>query len=358
LEEEHRVSLVRDQRGRREFIAGTIKKSVPRYQVIGTSLRDEESGEYFPITKSIVDLFDSYGVEDTLSVFEDLGKGKVFNPAAVAAVVGRKKYGASKFAEMAAAGRRRKGKEEAGKKKPLTEKGKMRPGGGGRFAKLESEIASKNKSIEDSDLEKGRGPDIKTRKRRGSGKMGRFGIYIEDWKETEAQKEIRKEKEAGLEHQKEEAKNKYIEKSQDMQILSIDEALEKGRGPDKGPRKRRETGIRFASDLARQRTHKEVRAAVAEKYGEDWHKLPVGHETHQAGKNEFEKLYKEKYSGHLERVKKERPDLAVEKSQDMKILSIDEALEKGRGADKQKRKTKEGFGKFLKKAGRTQELKK
>jgi hypothetical protein len=51
--------------------------------------------------------------------------------------VGRKKYGAKKFAEMSAAGRSRK--------KAPKGKAKMRVGGGGRFAKLESEIASKNK---------------------------------------------------------------------------------------------------------------------------------------------------------------------------------------------------------------------
>ena len=34
--------------------------------------------------------------------------GKVRNPAAVAAAIGRKKYGAKKMAQMAAAGRKRK----------------------------------------------------------------------------------------------------------------------------------------------------------------------------------------------------------------------------------------------------------
>lgn len=72
-----------------------------------------------------------------------LEKAKVYDPAAVAAMVGRKKYGKEKFQEMAAAGRRRKTKEEAGKVKPRTAKGKMRVGGGGRFAKLEREITSK-----------------------------------------------------------------------------------------------------------------------------------------------------------------------------------------------------------------------
>ncbi len=37
-------------------------------------------------------------------------KGGARNPAAVAAVVGRKKYGAKKMAQMAAAGRKRKAK--------------------------------------------------------------------------------------------------------------------------------------------------------------------------------------------------------------------------------------------------------
>lgn len=36
--------------------------------------------------------------------------GGASNPAAVAASIGRKKYGASKMAKMAAAGRKRKGK--------------------------------------------------------------------------------------------------------------------------------------------------------------------------------------------------------------------------------------------------------
>ena len=37
-------------------------------------------------------------------------RGGVSNPAAVAAAIGRKKYGKQKFQKMAAAGRRRKGK--------------------------------------------------------------------------------------------------------------------------------------------------------------------------------------------------------------------------------------------------------
>ena len=36
-------------------------------------------------------------------------RGKVRNPAAVAATIGRKKYGAKKMGQMAAAGRKRKG---------------------------------------------------------------------------------------------------------------------------------------------------------------------------------------------------------------------------------------------------------
>lgn len=36
-------------------------------------------------------------------------RGGVSNPAAVAAAIGRKKYGASRFQKMAAAGRRRAG---------------------------------------------------------------------------------------------------------------------------------------------------------------------------------------------------------------------------------------------------------
>lgn len=39
-------------------------------------------------------------------------KGKVSNPAAVAAAIGRKKYGAAKMAKMAAAGRRRASKKK------------------------------------------------------------------------------------------------------------------------------------------------------------------------------------------------------------------------------------------------------
>ena len=121
-----------------------------RYQIIGRSIRDDVNSKYYPITKSIAEMFETYGVNDTLDVFETiiedgLSKGKVFDPAAVAAVVGRKKYGEKKFAEMAAAGRRRKGRVKEGKQKPLTAKGKARPGGGGRFAKLEAEVASKNK---------------------------------------------------------------------------------------------------------------------------------------------------------------------------------------------------------------------
>lgn len=38
-------------------------------------------------------------------------KGKVSDPAAVAAAIGRKKYGAKKFQEMAAKGRRRSSKK-------------------------------------------------------------------------------------------------------------------------------------------------------------------------------------------------------------------------------------------------------
>jgi hypothetical protein len=37
-------------------------------------------------------------------------RGGVSNPAAVAAAIGRKKYGKAKFQKMAATGRRRKGK--------------------------------------------------------------------------------------------------------------------------------------------------------------------------------------------------------------------------------------------------------
>lgn len=68
---------------------------------------------------------------------EALEKAKVYDPAAVAASIGRKKYGASKMAEMAAAGRKRE-------KKPKG-KARSRLGGGGRFAKLEHEIASGSK---------------------------------------------------------------------------------------------------------------------------------------------------------------------------------------------------------------------
>lgn len=45
------------------------------------------------------------------AVVKSVSKGKkVSNPKAVAAAIGRKKYGAKKFAALAAAGRRRKGK--------------------------------------------------------------------------------------------------------------------------------------------------------------------------------------------------------------------------------------------------------
>ncbi len=69
--------------------------------------------------------------------YDDLQKGKVVDPGAVAAAIGRKKYGAKKFAEMSAAGKKRK--------KAPKGKARMAPGGGGRFAKLEADIASKNK---------------------------------------------------------------------------------------------------------------------------------------------------------------------------------------------------------------------
>ena len=39
-------------------------------------------------------------------------KGKVSNPAAVAAAIGRKKYGKAKFQQMAAAGRKRASKKK------------------------------------------------------------------------------------------------------------------------------------------------------------------------------------------------------------------------------------------------------
>lgn len=68
--------------------------------------------------------------------WDELQKGKVFDPGAVAAVIGRKKYGKEKFQEMAAKGKRRK-KEPKGK-------AKMAPGGGGRFEKLKEEIADKS----------------------------------------------------------------------------------------------------------------------------------------------------------------------------------------------------------------------
>jgi len=67
----------------------------------------------------------------------EIAKAKVYDPAAVAASIGRKKYGASKMAEMAAAGRKRE-------KKPKG-KAKSRLGGGGRFAKLERKIAEGSK---------------------------------------------------------------------------------------------------------------------------------------------------------------------------------------------------------------------
>jgi hypothetical protein len=73
----------------------------------------------------------------TIDELYQLKKGKVYDPAAVAAAIGRKKYGAKKFAEMSAAGKKRK--------KAPKGKAKMAPGGGGRFAKLESEIEEKNK---------------------------------------------------------------------------------------------------------------------------------------------------------------------------------------------------------------------
>ena len=38
--------------------------------------------------------------------------GKTSNPAAVAASIGRKKYGAKKYAQLSAAGRRRAGKKK------------------------------------------------------------------------------------------------------------------------------------------------------------------------------------------------------------------------------------------------------
>jgi hypothetical protein len=44
---------------------------------------------------------------------EDKLKGKVDDPAAVAAAMGRKKYGAKKMAKMAAAGKKRAAKKKA-----------------------------------------------------------------------------------------------------------------------------------------------------------------------------------------------------------------------------------------------------
>ncbi len=80
---------------------------------------------------------------------EIISKAKVTNPGALAAWIGRKKYGASKMSEMSAKARKR-GKAPKGK-------ARQRLGGGGRFAKLEGELAKK--SIDEKIDKSGRGPD-------------------------------------------------------------------------------------------------------------------------------------------------------------------------------------------------------
>ena len=60
--------------------------------------------------------------------------GKVRNPKALAAVIGRRKYGAGRMAQMSAAGRRRK-------KRGGRRHGK--PGGGKRFTALASKLGKR-----------------------------------------------------------------------------------------------------------------------------------------------------------------------------------------------------------------------
>jgi len=111
------------------------------WQVSGSGVPEEKAPEGYkwPKMPEYKTSWASKSLGDCYTIDElyELNKGKVYDPAAVAAMVGRKKYGEKKFAEMSAAGRKRK--------KAPKGKAKMAPGGGGRFAKLESEISEKNK---------------------------------------------------------------------------------------------------------------------------------------------------------------------------------------------------------------------
>jgi hypothetical protein len=109
------------------------------WQVSGSGVPEEKAPEGYkwPKLPEYKTSWSSKSIAVIEEPFANLEKGKVYDPAAVAATIGRKKYGAKRFAEMSAAGKKRK--------KAPKGKAKMAPGGGGRFAKLESEIASKNK---------------------------------------------------------------------------------------------------------------------------------------------------------------------------------------------------------------------
>jgi hypothetical protein len=107
-----------------KILAQREKEGLPVSKKLRTSVANK------PVEKSLGDCY-------TIDELYELKKGKVYDPGAVAAMIGRKKYGEKKFAEMSAAGRKRK--------KAPKGKAKMAPGGGGRFAKLEGEIAEKNK---------------------------------------------------------------------------------------------------------------------------------------------------------------------------------------------------------------------
>lgn len=138
-----------------------------------------------------------------------------------------------------------------------------------------------------------------------------------------------------------------------MKILLIDEVFEKGRGPDKQKRKKR-IGVRspwtgnpksvkdlHAVELSDVIRRKEERYGIKPADMRGWSRDKMENYFEEM-KKALEIPGKEGKSG--EGINLEKAYKKEHNTEKMEILSIDEALEKGRGPDKTPRKRRSGFG--------------
>lgn len=123
---------VRQAQGAASQRASKIRAASPNTPMLPKSMKKKKEDD--------CEDMDTKKSTSALEALQELSKGEVRNPAALAAYIGREKYGKDRFNKMS----------------HHKHKHSNKPGGGGRFQKLEHEL--EEKSVEAGDVEKSRFP--------------------------------------------------------------------------------------------------------------------------------------------------------------------------------------------------------